>query len=206
MAMLPRNGMITTVGWRGPLADFAAALEFSRYAARFRAAQPDRFDAICAATDAPWRCSSDALDTLFGAPDPASLASALRHIRQQAFLVTMLRDLVGLADLVEVCDATTRLAEIGIAAAVSAHSRWLSARHGEPLGAESGAAQRLLVVAMGKLGGGELNVSSDVDLVFVYPEDGMNHQRVGRLFPALFHLPERSYMACPDSAAHRLRW
>lgn len=30
----------------------------------------------------------------------------------------------------------------------------------------------MLVVAMGKLGGGELNVSSDVDLIFVYPEDG----------------------------------
>ncbi len=30
----------------------------------------------------------------------------------------------------------------------------------------------MLVIAMGKLGGGELNVSSDVDLIFVYPEDG----------------------------------
>ncbi len=106
------------------------------------------------------------------APDPASLAVALRQLRQQAYLITLLRDLTGRADLAEVCRSTTRLAEIAIATAVSAHSRWLNAIHGEPIGAESGAAQQLLVVAMGKLGGGELNVSSDVDLVFVYPEDG----------------------------------
>jgi hypothetical protein len=49
--------------------------------------------------------------------------------------------------------------------------------------------QHLLVVAMGKLGGGELNVSSDVDLIFVYPEDGetngakpiSNHEFFARL-------------------------
>ena len=66
----------------------------------------------------------------------------------------------------------TRLAERAIAAAVEAHSRWLAAIHGEPIGGDSTAPEQLIVVAMGKLGGGELNVSSDVDLVFVYPEDG----------------------------------
>jgi glutamate-ammonia-ligase adenylyltransferase len=59
-----------------------------------------------------------------------------------------------------------------IATAVTAHSRWLAEVHGQAIGAESDTAQQLIVVAMGKLGGGELNVSSDVDLVFVYPEDG----------------------------------
>jgi [glutamine synthetase] adenylyltransferase / [glutamine synthetase]-adenylyl-L-tyrosine phosphorylase len=172
MAMLTRNGMITAVDRKGALMDRAAALEFSRYAARFRAAQPKRFDAISAALDQPWRCSDELLATLTNAPDPGTLAVALRQLRQRAYLITMLRDLTGHADLAEVCATTTRIAEIAIATAVAAHSRWLSIPHGEPIGEESGDAQRLIVVAMGKLGGSELNVSSDVDLVFVYPEDG----------------------------------
>ena len=55
---------------------------------------------------------------------------------------------------------------------VELHHRLLAELHGDPIGAESGEPQRLIAVAMGKLGGAELNVSSDVDLVFVYPEDG----------------------------------
>ncbi|MGL4995801.1 MAG: bifunctional [glutamate--ammonia ligase]-adenylyl-L-tyrosine phosphorylase/[glutamate--ammonia-ligase] adenylyltransferase, partial [Deefgea sp.] len=41
-----------------------------------------------------------------------------------------------------------------------------------PIGEESGEKQELIVVGMGKLGGRELNVSSDIDLIFIYPEDG----------------------------------
>src|SRR6185369_9541833 len=41
-----------------------------------------------------------------------------------------------------------------------------------PIGGDSKTVQEMLVIAMGKLGGCELNVSSDVDLIFVYPEDG----------------------------------
>ena len=47
----------------------------------------------------------------------------------------------------------------------------LAATHGTPIGA-NGVPQDLLVVGMGKLGGAELNVSSDIDLIFVYDEDG----------------------------------
>ena len=50
-------------------------------------------------------------------------------------------------------------------------ARELAAIHGTPRGAD-GVPQDLLVVGMGKLGGGELNVSSDIDLIFVYDEDG----------------------------------
>ena len=51
------------------------------------------------------------------------------------------------------------------------HRRWLEATHGAPLDAD-GHPQSVIVVGMGKLGGGELNVSSDVDYIFVYPENG----------------------------------
>lgn len=170
--MLTRNGMIAAVEGTETLIDPASALEFSRYAERFRVAHPQRFEALCTKLGAPWRCDENELEALQRAPDPAALAVALRRLRQQSYLITLLRDLMRRADLLEVCASTTRLAEIAITAAVTAHSRWLSAAHGQPIGAESGVAQQLIVVAMGKLGGGELNVSSDVDLVFVYPEDG----------------------------------
>ncbi len=152
--------------------DLASAIAFSRYAQRLRDADPGRFAACAAAIEAPWRWDEDELAALRLAPDAASLASALRRLRQGVFLTTLLRDLTGRASLAEVCQTTTRLAEVAIASAVDAHTRWLIEVHGEPRDGESGAAQRLLVIAMGKLGGGELNVSSDIDLVFVYPEEG----------------------------------
>jgi [glutamine synthetase] adenylyltransferase / [glutamine synthetase]-adenylyl-L-tyrosine phosphorylase len=152
--------------------DLASAIAFSRYAQRLRDADPGRFAACAAAIEAPWRWDEDELAALRCAADAATLGSALRRLRQGVFLTTVLRDLTGRASLAEVCQTTTRLAEVAIASTVDAHTRWLVEVHGEPRDGESGAAQRLLVIAMGKLGGGELNVSSDIDLVFVYPEDG----------------------------------
>ncbi len=87
------------------------------------------------------------------------------------FIQTLARDLTGRADLAEVCANMTTLAEVALRAAVALHHRLLAGEHGEPRD-ERGNAQSLVVIGMGKLGGGELNVSSDVDLVFVYPEDG----------------------------------
>src|SRR5205814_764244 len=52
------------------------------------------------------------------------------------------------------------------------HAKALVAVHGQPIGHETGLPQALVVIGMGKLGGRELNVSSDIDLVFAYPEDG----------------------------------
>src|SRR5438270_170783 len=64
------------------------------------------------------------------------------------------------------------LAERAIAASETLHHRELVARHGTPHSPITGREETLIVVAMGKLGGGELNVSSDIDLVFLFPEDG----------------------------------
>ena len=78
----------------------------------------------------------------------------------------------GRAALTEVCRTLTTLADVALQAAVAMHADQLNTVHGAPIGAETGTAQALIVIGMGKLGGGELNVSSDVDLVFVYPEEG----------------------------------
>ncbi|HYM48643.1 MAG TPA: bifunctional [glutamate--ammonia ligase]-adenylyl-L-tyrosine phosphorylase/[glutamate--ammonia-ligase] adenylyltransferase, partial [Burkholderiaceae bacterium] len=59
-------------------------------------------------------------------------------------------------------------------AAIALHAHELAAVHGIPR-STGGVPQDLLVVGMGKLGGGELNVSSDIDLIFVYDEDGETH-------------------------------
>jgi glutamate-ammonia-ligase adenylyltransferase len=150
--------------------DLDRALEFSRYAARIRGARPGLFASVVESIDAPFAWPDGAA---FGEPrDAADLAAQLRQLRQRVMLSTLLRDLTGRAPLSEVLENTTRLAELSLRRAVDWHHRRLVEIHGEPIGAESGSPQALIVVGMGKLGGRELNVSSDVDLVFVFPENG----------------------------------
>ena len=150
-----------------------AALHYSRYATQALAAHPDDAEWLGAACAAPfdWLAADAALADALAAGSADDLARALRRLRRRVYLHSMLRDLQGVASLDEVCGNMTRLAGSGIDAAVALHHRALAATHGEPRD-ESGAPQELVVIGMGKLGGGELNVSSDIDLVFVYPADG----------------------------------
>ncbi len=103
--------------------------------------------------------------------DDASLKKALRQLRQRVLLRTMYRDLNGLADLNEVMQTTTSLAEVTLKVAVTHHHTWLEAIYGEPCSVD-GTPQHLIIVGMGKLGGRELNVSSDIDLIFAYASEG----------------------------------
>lgn len=102
--------------------------------------------------------------------DENNLKKALRQLRQRVVLRIIYRDLNGLANLDEVVKTTTNLAEIALNAAVKNHQTWLEEAYGKPFG--KGAAQDFIVIGMGKLGGGELNVSSDIDLIFAYEEEG----------------------------------
>ena len=103
--------------------------------------------------------------------DEDGLKRTLRHLRQELMCRVIARDLSGRADLSEVTRSLSDLAEIAVEQAV----RWLHADlaeiHGQPLDSQ-GHAQQLIVIGMGKLGGGELNASSDIDLIFAFPEDG----------------------------------
>ncbi len=103
--------------------------------------------------------------------DENSLKKSLRQLRQRVILRTMFRDLNGLADLNEVMLTTTALAEITLNTAVNHQQKWLEASCGKPYSA-AGIAQSLIVIGMGKLGGAELNVSSDIDLIFAYESEG----------------------------------
>lgn len=103
--------------------------------------------------------------------DETMLKRFLRQIRQRAMVRIIVRDLNGLCDLQEVMQTVSALAEVTVSTALVHHTQWLEAVHGAPIG-ESGEKQSLIVVGMGKLGGHELNVSSDIDLIFAFEEDG----------------------------------
>ena len=96
---------------------------------------------------------------------------ALRRTRQLLLLALIERDVRQQASLAEVCGAISEWARRSLNIALRAIAADLVSVHGLPLDAQ-GQPQDLLVVGMGKLGGDELNVSSDVDVVFVHRDTG----------------------------------
>ncbi|MEP7063106.1 MAG: bifunctional [glutamate--ammonia ligase]-adenylyl-L-tyrosine phosphorylase/[glutamate--ammonia-ligase] adenylyltransferase [Betaproteobacteria bacterium] len=154
--------------------DIERALRFSHYAGRLLSARPAMRDELVASVGEPF-AMADALAALapfIDALDAGALASQLRQLRRRVMLHTLVRDLTGVAGLPEVFGAMTSLADGTVDAALRLHHRDLAATFGEPRAAADGTPQSLNVVALGKLGGGELNVSSDIDLVFVYADEG----------------------------------
>jgi glutamate-ammonia-ligase adenylyltransferase len=161
---------------------------FSRFAERLVAARPELRSELSDAMHGQWtRAAMQAFLEAQKIADEPSLCAALRQLRQHVFLRVLARDLGGLAKLEEVCSTMTALAEVSITTALGTLEPGLEADLGTPTA--NGRRQRLTVVGMGKLGGGELNVSSDIDLIFLYPEDGetagprstSNHEYFGRL-------------------------
>ncbi len=109
---------------------------------------------------------------LESAQDEAALQRLLRQRRQREMLRIVWRDLGGVAPLRETVSELSALADAALDAALEWHHERLVSRHGQPRGAASGEPQRLVVLGMGKLGGRELNLSSDIDLIFAYPQAG----------------------------------
>ena len=105
------------------------------------------------------------------APTELQMQAQLRRWRRREFTRIAWRDLAGWADLTETFTDLTAFADAAIAAALAQARRALVERYGEPR-SPAGEVQPLVVIAMGKLGGGELNFSSDVDLVLLFPEHG----------------------------------
>src|SRR5262245_18730872 len=114
--------------------DLAAAFAYSRFATQALAAHPADREWLDTALQAP--LARDALDAVVAAPvaaaDGPALAVALRTLRRRTLLHTLARDLTGRADLAEVCNAMTALAETSLRAAVAVHHPALAAMHGEP--------------------------------------------------------------------------
>jgi len=99
---------------------------------------------------------------------------ALRILRQLVMERLVVLDCTQHAELSVITRAVTELAEFALDIACNEAQQLLDAQHGHPVNAASATGERAVIwiVGMGKLGARELNVSSDIDLIYVYDEDG----------------------------------
>ncbi|MCB5363279.1 bifunctional [glutamate--ammonia ligase]-adenylyl-L-tyrosine phosphorylase/[glutamate--ammonia-ligase] adenylyltransferase [Pusillimonas sp. CC-YST705] len=119
----------------------------------------------------------------------AAIRRTLRRLRQRVFYTLMVRDIGGMAPFTEVVQATTYLADLAVGLAYRHTMEDLSQTYGKPIDPDTGLPQEMLVLGMGKLGGKELNVSSDIDLIMLYGNEGettgrrriSHHEFYGRL-------------------------
>jgi len=96
----------------------------------------------------------------------------LRLARQRLMLWIAYRDLNGLAALDEVTHALSYFAQQSLAYTAAFIRKDLKGRFGLPSARSADYELPLMIVGMGKLGGKELNLSSDIDLIFLYEEEG----------------------------------
>jgi glutamate-ammonia-ligase adenylyltransferase len=152
----------------------------SRYYTRWTQADPARPALVAAAAAAPMDRSAMQQHLAQDLQAGLSLPAAMRRLRNLIICSLITRDLDGRADLAEVVATMTGFADFAVQTHLAALMQEQTALYGIPLGEESGRAQEMIVLGMGKLGGGELNVSSDIDLIFVYPEDGDTRVEAGQ--------------------------
>lgn len=103
--------------------------------------------------------------------DEVELHQQLRLFRQREMVRVIWRDLSGWADLAETIHELTALADACVEQTLSILYQWQTQLLGTPVNSH-GEPQSLIVLGMGKMGAGELNLSSDIDLIFTYPEEG----------------------------------
>lgn len=113
------------------------------------------------------------------AEQDAALKHRLREYQQMQMLRIIWRDVCALADIVELCAEISALADAQLDVALAVLYAQAVQQSGTPTGYRSGNEQRLIVIGMGKLGANELNLSSDIDLMFVYPEAGETRREQG---------------------------
>ncbi|WP_166766402.1 bifunctional [glutamate--ammonia ligase]-adenylyl-L-tyrosine phosphorylase/[glutamate--ammonia-ligase] adenylyltransferase [Xanthomonas euroxanthea] len=104
---------------------------------------------------------------------PQAWPAQLRRYRSAESTRLVWRDVLGLDSVNATLAGATRLAETCLQCGLQALEQQFRDRHGQVI-AEDGSVQRLVVFGLGKLGGGELNFSSDVDLVYAYPQGGQS--------------------------------
>lgn len=122
---------------------------------------------------APGAPTRDSLNAAFSALQATGLdtGAALRVLRQLTLERLAQLDCTGQAPLAVVTHAMTWLAEVTLDIAWQQVMADLDALHGQPL-TVSGQRAEMWIVGMGKLGARELNVSSDIDLIYVYDQNG----------------------------------
>ncbi len=108
---------------------------------------------------------------LSGVDEPAEIMRRLRRVRRRQMARIAFRDLAGMVELDETLRDLSNLADACVSAALASVASRLQLRHGVPR-TEQGDEIRPVVLGMGKLGGRELNFSSDIDLIFCHTESG----------------------------------
>ncbi len=101
-------------------------------------------------------------------PNPLPFA----RFRRQQILRILIRDVLGFGTLSDVTAELSALADAIVETAYDRIYRDLVSRYGHPL-SETGEPAHFAVIALGKLGGEELNYSSDIDLMFLYSANGV---------------------------------
>ena len=184
-------------------AQLAAVFAKSPFIADYAIRWPAEFVALIAAPEIAVARERAAYDLLLQVAlaectELAAAKTALRHLRRREMVRIAWRDLELGADVRTVMLELSAFADAVVSHASSWLQTLLAARFGRAYG-EDGDAVSLLVLAMGKLGGLELNFSSDIDLLFIYEGDGttrggrkaLEHQdyfdRVGRELIALLN-------------------
>ena len=150
--------------------------EASEYVAQAAARHPAEFAALLDSGDLdrayqPGDLAARLTSALAAVQDEPSLHRALRRARRREQTRIIWRDIGGLAGLDETLEDLSELADGCIREALDRLHDWTRAELGTPRDGE-GQEQRLLVIGMGKLGARELNLSSDIDLIFAYPAQG----------------------------------
>jgi glutamate-ammonia-ligase adenylyltransferase len=171
MAHLPRQEPET---WVPVLPRVFAASEF---VARLCVQHPELLPELLKSGDllraySPGELTRRVVRELANAADEAALKTRLRLLRRREMVRIAWRDLAGWADLRETLATLSEFADACVHEAQEKLHAWACAKNGAPHGEHSGRPQKLVVLALGKLGGQELNFSSDIDLIFAYPEEG----------------------------------
>jgi len=142
--------------------------EYSRVAQRIRRRYADSLHWL--APGIPTMAALELAYTQLCAHTP-DVGDALRTLRQIVLERLLTLDCSGQTSLEAVTLAMTELAEFTLEQAFSESQRTLEAAHGKPMGPDQSTA-RMCIVGMGKLGARELNVSSDIDLIYIFDHDG----------------------------------
>ncbi|HEX5355212.1 MAG TPA: bifunctional [glutamate--ammonia ligase]-adenylyl-L-tyrosine phosphorylase/[glutamate--ammonia-ligase] adenylyltransferase [Aquabacterium sp.] len=148
-----------------------AQAEHSRYVQRIRRRYPAELAAFAETAPGQPRTAeiSALIDHLLA--QGRELGAALRVARQLVMERLVVLDVEQGSAMLDITATMTELAEVTLDYALRAAEAEADAKHGAPLN-EQGRRIDMWVVGMGKLGGRELNVSSDIDLIYVYEEDG----------------------------------
>ena len=143
-------------------------MPFSRTRSRFcKWPVPAAFTGCCR-----WKNTKSGCSIFWAQATAACLpAVELARFRRRQLLRIVLRDVLGVAGLAEITEELSNLADAILNVAYRRIRDDFVARHGEPRLAD-GSPCGFSVIALGKLGGQELNYSSDIDLMFVYGGNG----------------------------------